>query len=80
MAVVRCFLSALQICMLIRAILSWIPGNTGGKLGDFVYTVTEPLVSVVRTVVIKIRPLRELPIDMSFFFSYLIITFLLAFL
>ena len=80
MAVIRCLLNALQICMLVRAILSWIPGFDGGALGDFVYTVTEPLISVVRIVVLKIRPLRDMPFDMSFFFAYLIISILLMFI
>ena len=80
MAVVRYSLYALQICMLIRAVLSWFPGMSGGALGDFCYTVTEPITSFVGNIIYKIRPLRELPFDLSFFFSYLLICVLLMFL
>ena len=80
MAIVRYCIYALQICLLIRAFLSWFPGLADGTLGDFVYTVTEPLVSFVGAIIYKIRPLREFPIDLSLFFACILLSILLTFL
>lgn len=80
MAIIRYCIYALQICLLIRAFLSWFPGLADGALGDFVYTVTEPLVSFVGVIIDKIRPLREFPIDLSLFFACVLLNILLMFL
>ncbi len=80
MAVIRYSIYALQICLLIRALMSWFPEMSDGSLGDFIYTITEPLVSFVGSIIYKIRPLREFPLDLSLFFSCVLLSILLAFL
>lgn len=79
-AIVRLMVYALDICLVIRAILSWFPDLADGALGDFVYTVTEPLVAFVRGILMKIRFFRDMPFDFSVFFSCLLLGFLLLFL
>ena len=34
-------IGAIEICLLIRAVLSWFPGEFEGALINFLYTVTE---------------------------------------
>lgn len=78
--IVRLFVYALDICLVIRAILSWFPDLAEGNLGEFVYTVTEPLVGFVRNILMKIRFFRDAPFDLSVFFSCVLLGFLLLFL
>ena len=80
MAVIRYTVYALLICLLIRAFMSWFPGMSDGALGDFIFAVTEPLVSFVGSIIYKIRPLREFPFDLSLFFSCVLLNILLTFL
>ena len=63
-----------QLLLLVRAILSWIPG-IGGRFADFIYTVTEPIL-------IPVRKLFDLfgvnlgmsPIDIQFFVTFILLS------
>ena len=59
--------------MLARAILSWFPMDSN-KLTDFLYTVTEPFIYPVRMLFEKMNWFTGLPIDMSFFVSYILLS------
>jgi uncharacterized protein YggT (Ycf19 family) len=73
---VTVILSALQLAMLVRAILSWFP-SAPDKLESFLYAVTEPLIMPIRKLFEKLNWFQGMPIDMSFFATYLILTVLL---
>ena len=77
--VVIVFLTAVQFAMLARAILSWFPLDSN-KLTDFLYAITEPFIYPVRMLFEKMGWFSGLPIDVSFFVSYLIITVVLVIL
>lgn len=77
--VVVLILTVLQIAMLLRAILSWFPTNSN-KFENFLYAVTEPLIMPLRKLFQKLNWFQGLPIDLSFFFTYLILSVLLVFL
>lgn len=79
-AIVHVFVYALEMFLFIRVIMSWIPGSDDNAFGNFVYSVTEPLVGTVRNLLNRIRALRDSPIDFSVFVSYLILNFLLMFI
>ena len=64
----------LQLAMFVRAMLSWIPGADENKFGDFLYALTEPFIMPVRALLDKIPFFQGFPIDMSFFFTYLLIS------
>ena len=76
LAAFRLILSVLYFLLIIRAIMSWIPGDMG-KLGDFVYGVTEPVLSPVRELFDKVGGRSFMPIDLSFLAVMLVITLLL---
>lgn len=78
--VIRCMVYAEQICLIIRAVMSWFPGIDDGAFGDFIFAVTEPLVAFVRSIVLKVRFFRDLPIDISLFLSCVLLSILLTFL
>ena len=70
------FLSALEIAMLIRAVLSWFVMGDGGKFVNFLYAITEPFIAPVRAFLVKMNWLQNSPIDFSFLLTYLIISVL----
>ncbi len=75
-SIVRYLIMALQFAMFLRAILSWfLPGNDNA-VTEFLYTITEPVIMPVRTVLEKIEAIRDLPIDISFFVTYLLLILL----
>jgi uncharacterized protein YggT (Ycf19 family) len=51
--------------MLIRAVLSWFPGQ-GGAFADFINAVTEPLLYPVRKIFDLFDIRLDLPLDISF--------------
>ena len=69
-------ISVLQLAMFVRAILSWIPGADENKLGDFLYAVTEPFITPVRVILDRIPLFQGFPLDMSFFFTFILLSIL----
>lgn len=63
--VLSIFIYGMQIAMLIRAILSWIPMDSN-KFTDFIHIVTEPIIVPFRVLFDKMNWFSGLPIDMSF--------------
>ena len=79
-SIIKCLLYAMELFLVIRAVLSWFPGVDGGKVYDFCFYVTEPLVAFVRSLIMRVRALREFPFDLAYMFSYFLIWILLALL
>ena len=52
----------------------------GGKISDFLYSVTEPFIYPVRMLFEKMNWFSGLPIDISFLVTYMLITVVLIFL
>ena len=77
--VVVIFLMAIELAMLARAIMSWFVTGEN-RLMDFLYSVTEPFIYPVRALFQKMNWFQNLPIDVSFMVTYLIITLLVTFL
>ena len=69
-----------QYLMLIRAVLSWLPGMNSNAFAYFVDSVTEPVISPVRSVLSRFESLRTLPIDMSFLVTYILLIIVRGFL
>lgn len=66
----------LQAAMFLRAIMSWIPGLDENKFGDFLYAVTEPFIVPIRAILDRIPLFQGFPLDMSFLFTYLLLSLL----
>lgn len=69
----------LQIAMMARAVLSWFPMNDS-KLADFLYSVTEPVIFPVRLLFEKMNWAGNLPIDIPFFVTFLLLSIIEGFL
>lgn len=70
------FARALLLLMFCRAILSWIPSMRNSSIHSFLYAVTEPIIIPVRLIVDRIPYLSSMPIDISFFITYLLLSFI----
>ena len=68
-------IGAVEICLLIRAVLSWFPGEFEGAFIDFLYTVTETVVAPMRFLLERFESVRQSPIDLSFFATVLVLSF-----
>jgi YggT family protein len=79
-SIIKIFIYVLQLAMLLRAVLSWIPDMQESKLSDFLYTVTEPVVIPVRMLFEKMNWFQNMPLDVSFIVAYLLLSILSAIL
>ncbi len=75
--ILNALLVAFELAMFVRAILSWFP-FAGGKFTDFLYSVTEPVISPVRNLLGK-SSLGGMPIDLSFLITYILVVALQRF-
>ena len=73
--VVVLLLSAIQLAMLIRAILSWFPMDSN-KFLDFLYGITEPFIVPIRLLFEKMNWFQNVPLDVAFMVSYLLLSIL----
>ena len=77
---IRVIVYVLQFLMLGRAIFSWLPLSEDNPIETFLYTVTEPVIAPVRAVIEYFGWFEGLPIDMSFFITFLLLSVLQIFL
>ncbi len=73
-------LSLLQLAMLIRALMSWIPSLRGSALDGILYQITEPIIEPFRQLLWKIPGLQGFPLDLSFLAAYITLNFLMGIL
>ena len=72
-------LSALQLAMTARAILSWFPIEPN-KITQFLDIITEPVVYPIRKLFEKMNWFQDIPLDMSFMTAYIVLSIILLFL
>lgn len=70
--VVALLLMGIQLAMVVRAILSWFPMD-GNRFTDFLFGITEPFIYPVRVLFEKLNWFQNLPIDVPFMVTYLIL-------
>ena len=73
-------LSLLQIAMLVRALMSWIPSLRGSALDGILYQITEPIIEPFRQLLWKIPGLQGFPLDLSFLAAYITLNILMEIL
>jgi len=67
-------LSALQLLMLARAVVSWLPIDEDGVFFRFVHIATEPVVFPVRALLDRSEFFSNMPVDMSLFVALLLLS------
>ncbi len=71
---IRFVIVVIEFLMLGRAILSWIPMDDDNPIENFLYTVTEPVIMPVRAVIDYFGWFQSMPIDMSFFITFILLS------
>ena len=71
---VRALLSIVQLCFLVRAILSWFPIRENNPFLILVAMVTEPFILPFRALCNHFGWFRNLPLDMPFFFGFIAVS------
>ncbi len=66
-------IDGITILMFIRAIFSWFPTESPGKLQLVIHHMTEPFIAPVRKFLWRMGWFQGMPIDMSFMVTYLIL-------
>ena len=66
-------ISAVQLLMIVRAVSSWIPDIRDNAFTNFIYAVTEPVITPVRAIMERFNIMKGLPIDMSFMITYFLL-------
>lgn len=74
---VSIFLNVLQWAMFIRAVVSWLPIEEN-RFEDFLYVLTEPVITPLRRLFDKMGWFQSSPIDIAFMVTFLLIAFLSA--
>ena len=77
---IRIIISVLQFLMMGRAIISWLPINEDNPIVTFLYAVTEPVIMPVRALLNRLGLFEGMPIDMSFFITFILLSVLEMFL
>lgn len=70
------FLEVLQFMMLARAIFSWFPNLSESAFGDFLFTVTEWVITPVRVAFDKFGIGMNMMIDIPFFVTFILLSVL----
>ena len=73
-------LEVLSIALFVRAIFSWIDPMHEGGISRFLLVMTEPVIFPIRMLCDKMNWFENLPIDMPFLLTMIIITLLQLFL
>ena len=68
------FLDVLQFMMFARAIISWLPDLSDSRLGDFLFTVTEWVITPVRTLFDRMGWGMNMMIDIPFFVTFILLS------
>ena len=72
-------ISVIQTAMFVRAIMSWFPFGEG-KFSAFLYAITEPIIYPIRALFEKMNWGVGLPIDIPFFITFILLSFISMFL
>ena len=70
----------LSLLLFIRALLSWFPEMSGGKFGEILEFLTEPILAPFRLLFDRLGIGLNLPIDLSFLATILTLQLLSALL
>ena len=75
-------IGAVQLCMMIHAIMSWFvqPGGRTGPVMSFIHTVVELVTAPMRRFLARFDWARRSPLDFSFLFTFILLSVISSFL
>lgn len=69
-------IDAVQVALLVRAILSWFDPEHSSRLSNFLMLVTEPMILPVRALCQKKNWFQQTPLDVPFLITVLLLSLL----
>ena len=72
--------SAMQVLLIIRAVLSWLPLSEGNLIETIVFLFTEPILMPIRAIFEHFGLFEGIPIDISNIFAFFILSIIEVFL
>lgn len=69
-------LSAIELAMFARAILSWFDPTGESRIAAFLFVITEPIIWPIRALCAKMHWFENLPLDIPFMLTWLVLTVL----
>ena len=66
MFIVSGILSVFDLCLIVRAVCSWIPALQDSAIYNFMYVITEPVLFPIRNLLMRFEWVRNFPLDISF--------------
>lgn len=69
-------IDAVQVALLVRAILSWFDPERSSRLSNFLMLVTEPMILPVRALCQKKNWFQQTPLDVPFLITVLLLSLL----
>ena len=66
-------LNLLEIFLVVRCVLSWLPDLQRSHIGEFIYMMTDPLVMPFQAIFRNFDFFRTIPIDFSPLFSFMVL-------
>lgn len=73
-------LDLLEWLLIFRALASWFTQVQQSRIGELLYTVTEPIVAPFRSLLMRFSSLRSMPLDFSPLLAFFVLELLKAFL
>jgi len=76
-------IGVIELAFLLRAVLSWFQDGSGDFIStayEVMYTFTEPFVIPMRMLLDRFSFARSMPIDLAFFFTFLLISLIGTFM
>lgn len=70
----QALLNVLQVAMLIRAVLSWLPIGDDNPFVMLVTVITEPVIAPIRALFDRLGWFRDIPIDISFIVAVILLS------
>lgn len=67
-------LIVIEIAMFVRAVISFVPSLQGGIFDQFSYAMSEPFIVPMRILLDRFESVRNLPVDVPFFITFLLIS------
>lgn len=72
----RTVITVLLVAMFVRAVLSWFTDGEDSRLVGFLTMITDPVILPIKSLFERLGWFQNLPIDISFYVSYLLLALL----
>lgn len=73
-------LDLLQWLLIFRALASWFPQVQQSRIGELLYSMTEPMIAPFRSLLMRFETFRTMPLDFSSLLAFIVLEIIKVFL